>query len=101
MKVLFICNQNKNRSKAAEMLFKGRFDTKSAGLHNEKPVTAKQLSWADLVVVMENEQRSEIARRFPRHYLQKRIVSLDIPDVYNYDDLKLVDTLEIRMSELI
>ena len=39
MKVLFVCNQNENRSKTSEELFKGRFQTKSAGLYNEKPVT--------------------------------------------------------------
>ena len=31
MKVLFICNQNENRSKTAEELFKNRYKTKSAG----------------------------------------------------------------------
>ena len=54
MKVLFICNQNLNSSKTAEHLFKGKFETKSAGLYNTKPVTSKQLSWADVVVVMED-----------------------------------------------
>ena len=54
MKVLFICNQNQNRSKTAENIFKGKFKTKSAGLYNEKPVTAKQLSWADAVIVMDD-----------------------------------------------
>ena len=31
MKVLFICNQNQNRSKTAENMFKGKFETKSEG----------------------------------------------------------------------
>ena len=66
MKVLFICNQNENRSKTAEEIFKDRFETKSAGLYNERPVDEKQLSWAELVVVMEDAQRTEISRRFPK-----------------------------------
>ena len=66
MKVLFICNQNQNRSKTAEELFKNKFKTKSAGLYNEKPVTEKQIGWADVIVVMEDSQRSEIAKRFPK-----------------------------------
>jgi len=41
MKLLFICNQNLNRSKTAEELFKGKYNTKSAGLYNEKPLTSK------------------------------------------------------------
>ena len=100
MKVLFIWNQNLNRSKTAEELFKGKFKTKSAGLYNEKPVNEKQLSWADIVVVMEDEQRAEIAKRFPKLYMQKRILSLDIPDVYFYNQPELIDVLESKINEL-
>ena len=100
MKVLFICNQNQNRSKTAEDIFKGRFQTKSAGLYNGKPVTEKQLSWADIVVVMEEAQRSEIAKRFPKKYMQKRILSLDIPDVYHYNQPELIKILKSKVNEL-
>ena len=47
MKILFICNQNQHRSKTAEELFKDRFDTASAGLYNEKPVTEQELEEAE------------------------------------------------------
>jgi len=100
MKVLFVCNQNQNRSKTAENLFKGRFQTKSAGLYTKKPLTQKELSWADMVIVMESEQRSEIARRFPRLYMQKRILSLDIPDIYHFNQPELIKTLKSKMDEL-
>ena len=99
MKVLFICNQNENRSKTAQEIFQGKFNTKSAGLYNNKPVTEKQLSWAEVVVVMEDEQRSEIAKRFPKQYMQKRIISLDIPDIYTYNDHKLVNILNSKVNE--
>ena len=98
MNVLFICNKNRNRSKTAEEFFKDRFNTKSAGLYNQKPVTRKQLSWADVVFVMEDEQRSELAKRFPDLYLQKRILSLDIPDVYNHGDQHLTNLLHSSMK---
>jgi predicted protein tyrosine phosphatase len=101
MKVLFICNQNQNRSKTAEELFKTKFDTKSAGLFNEHPVSEKEIAWADLICVMTDEQRAEIASRFPKQYMKKRIVSLDIPDAYHYYDPELVDLLNKRVSELI
>ena len=100
MKVLFICNQNENRSKTAEELFKGRFETKSAGLYNEKPISEKQLSWADLVVVMEDEQRTEISKRFPKLYMQKKILSLDIPDSYYRNQPELIKTLKSKIEEL-
>jgi len=100
MKVLFICNQNENRSKTAEKLFKDRFETKSGGLYNTKPVTEKQISWADIIIVMENAQRSEIAKRFPNQYIQKQILSLDIPDVYHYNQPELIKSLNSKMNEL-
>ena len=100
MKVLFICNQNQNRSKTAENIFKGKFETKSAGLYNEKPVTAKQLSWADAIVVMDEEQRREVAKRFPKQYMQKRILSLDIPDVFHYNQPELVNMLKSKINDL-
>ena len=100
MNVLFICNQNQNRSRTAKKVFDGRFKTKSAGLYNSHPVTEKQISWADLVVVMEDRQRSEIAQRFPKQYMMKRIISLGIPDVYRYGQPELVGILEERLDEL-
>lgn len=101
MKLLFICNQNQNRSKTAEELFKGRFETRSAGLYNENPVTEKDLSWADVVVVMEDQQRTELAKRFPKLYMQKRIISLDIPDIYDYGQKKLISELKMKVEELV
>lgn len=100
MKVLFICNQNLNRSKTAEEIFKDRFDTKSAGLFNSRPVTEKEINWADTIVVMEQIQREELAKRFPKHYIEKRIVSLDIPDSYYRQQPELVDMLKKKMKDL-
>jgi len=100
MKILFICNQNENRSKTAEELFKNRFHTKSAGLFNEKPVTASALEWADAVIVMEDEQRTEIAKRFPKQYMKKQILSLDIPDIYHYNQPELIEILKSKINKL-
>lgn len=100
MKVLFICNQNMHRSKTAEELFKDKFETKSAGLYNNL-VTKNQLEWADVVMVMDGEQRSEIAKRFPKQYMKKRILSLDIPDVYRYNQPELVCILQNKVNELL
>jgi predicted protein tyrosine phosphatase len=100
MKVLFICNQNQNRSRTAENLFKGRFETRSAGLYNEKPVDRKDISWADAVVAMEEEQLDEISKRFPKLCFQKRLFSLDIPDIYQYNQPELVAILNSKMENL-
>ena len=98
MKALFICNQNKHRSKTAEEYFSNSFETKSAGLYNTNPVTSEQLSWADIIFVMEEAQRDEIAKRFPQEYMKKRILVLDVPDVYNYQQPQLVHVLQEQMQ---
>lgn len=98
MNVLFICNQNKHRSKTAEYIFKDRFNVKSAGLYNSHPVDETQLSWADLIFVMENFQRKEISERFPELYLQKQIISLDIPDIFHFNQPKLIEMLKDKIK---
>ena len=99
MKLLFVCNQNENRSKTAEIIFKGKFNTKSAGLNCTKKISEKELIWADVIIVMEEEQRSELARRFPKPYLQKRILCWDVPDKYSFNQPPLVNLLHEKMNE--
>ena len=101
MKLLFICNQGQNRSKTAARLCCNRFQAASAGLYNAQPVTKRQLSWADTIIVMEDTQRREIARRFPNLYLQKRILSLDVSDIYQTNQPELVQILQERMKFLL
>ena len=50
--------------------------------------------------LMEDDQRSEISKRFPKQYMQKLILSLDIPDVYQYNQPELMDLLRSRMKGL-
>ncbi|MBN2052448.1 phosphotyrosine protein phosphatase [Candidatus Woesearchaeota archaeon] len=101
MNVLFICNQNENRSRTAEEVFRSQFNTKSAGLFNANPVDKQQLSWADLIIVMEDSQREELAHRFPKQYMQKRILSINIPDIYSYNQPELIKELKAKVNELV
>jgi predicted protein tyrosine phosphatase len=79
MHVLFLCNEGGNRSRTAAEIFSERFTTASAGLYSDRPITERQLSQADLIIVMEEQHRTELARRFPAMYLHKRILVLGIP----------------------
>jgi len=82
-------------------LFSSQFETKSAGLYNEKPVTEKQLDWADIIIVMEESQRKELSKRFPKQYLKKQILCLDISDTYFYNQPELIEVLKEKMSKLV
>ena len=98
MKVLFVCNQGKYRSRTAAKIFKDEFETKYAGLYSEdNPLTKINLAWADTVVVMEEGQRKEIGRRFPGLYMKKRIICLSIHDIYRYMHPDLINILKKKL----
>ena len=100
MKVLFICNQGRHRSRTAAELFAKEFATKYAGLFSEeRPVTLELLDWADFIVVMEDEQRLELSKRFPVRYLKKRIISLGVSDEYGYNDPELREILSLKFHQ--
>jgi predicted protein tyrosine phosphatase len=101
MRILFVCNQNRHRSRTAEELFADTFETRSAGLFGGTPVTDDLLAWADVVVVMSEEQRALLAERFPKSYLRTRIIDFAIPNVYAYRQPALVALLRKRGDELL
>lgn len=88
---LFICNQGKHRSKTASELFNGEY----VGIYSEeKPLTKELLDKSTIIYVFEEHQRKFIAENFPKQYLSKKIVCLDIPDIYNYMDEKLIEKMK-------
>ena len=99
MKALFICNMNMHRSKTAEEMFSDRFETDSAGIYNNI-VTSEQLEWADIVFVMEEIQRTRLGELYPKQYMKKRILNLEIPDVYRFNQPELVELLKQRMKAI-
>ena len=54
-----------------------------------------------MILVMEDFQRNEIAKRFPRAYMQKSILSMDIPDIFHYNQPELVDLMKSKIKELL
>lgn len=101
MNILFVCARNRLRSPTAERVFAGRpgVETDSAGLAPDADVrlSGDQLEWADLVVVMEKAQLGKLRRGYPKALGGTRIVSLDIPDRYDYMQPELIELLEKRM----
>jgi predicted protein tyrosine phosphatase len=99
-RVLFICAKNKLRSPTAEHVFATYPDveTDSAGVNQdaEVPVSAEQLRWADVIVVMESRHQAKLRRDFGPSLKGKRIVCVDIPDDYDYMDPNLVALLRKR-----
>ena len=99
MKLLFVCNQGRHRSRTAEELFRNRFETRSAGLYSKQSLKEEDVEWADMIIVMEDFQRTEIGKRFPKAYLKKQVLSLEIPDIFSYNQPELIQFLENRLKE--
>jgi predicted protein tyrosine phosphatase len=101
-KVLFVCDQNRLRSRTAQAIFDDdpRLDVMSAGIRSGAvvEVTREPLDWADVIFVMERSQRNLIRKRFEDVYERKRIVCLYIPDAYAFMDPTLVRLLSERVA---
>lgn len=104
-RILFICAKNRLRSPTAEHVFATYPDveTDSAGVNHdaEVPVSAEQLDWAEVVVVMERRHEAKLRRDFARAMNGKRVVCLDIPDDYEYMDPALVALLQHRATRFL
>ena len=102
VRVLFVCRQNRRRSATAERIFRKRadLDVRSAGTDADAlvHVNAQMLDWADLVFIMDDEQRAALTARFPSHPALARLVCLDIPDDFVFLDPELVSLLEERVE---
>jgi predicted protein tyrosine phosphatase len=103
MRVLFICRGNVCRSRVAEQIFqalswtvgaRGEHEARSAGVDPDsggRAVTGRDVAWADVVCVMEEEHRAYIRKRWPGDVGKVRV--LGIPDVYEPQDEELRDRL--------
>jgi predicted protein tyrosine phosphatase len=97
-RVLFLCSRNRLRSPTAEAVFSGYpgLEVDSAGLSDDAwtPLSADQIAWADLIIVMEKIHRERLNRRFGKILAGKRVVVLNIPDDYDFMDPALVALLK-------
>ena len=97
MNILFICSRNKWRSATAETIYKGSTVHlfKSAGTEPSavNKVSAKHITWADLIFAMEKKHKQRLMEKYPEETRFKQIIVLDIPDEYEYMDKELVDML--------
>jgi len=101
-RILFVCTENKDRSRRAEDLFKDEeaYDVKSAGVLEtvrspRVKISRELIQWADLIVAM-GRQHKEVVYAFSPEAAGKTIV-LDIPDDYDYSDERLTELLLTRL----
>ena len=86
------------RSPTAERIFSKRQDleVRSAGTAADAlaRVNEQMLDWADIIFIMDEQQRRSLRRRFPGHAALDRLICLDIPDEFTFLQPELVALLE-------
>lgn len=105
LNVLFVCGKNRLRSPTAEHVFAEwpGVATASAGVGNDADVLvdSELLEWAQLIFVMAPAHRRKLMARFPRILKDKRIVCLDIPDVFEYMQPELTELLRVKVHRFL
>ncbi len=99
MRVLFVCRGNVCRSRVAEEIFRvlswsvgnrADHEARSAGVDPDsggRLITGRDVGWADVVCVMEEEHAAYIRKHWAGQARKVRV--LGIPDVYEPDDEEL------------
>lgn len=105
MNVLFVCSRNQWRSPTAEAVFRKRegICVRSGGTSAKARhrVSANDLQWADVVMVMEEKHKSRLQAEFGRLLQYKPIHVLDIPDAYQFMAPELIVELERAVGALL
>lgn len=62
-------------------------------------VTAGQLGWADVIVVMEKRHKERLQQKFPEEISARPCVCFFIADDYEFMDASLIEILREKMRE--
>ena len=102
-KLLFVCSRNKIRSLTAEKLLEKLpgYEARSVGTQPAARivVTAGHIGWADLIFCMEKSHRQRLQQRFPEALAGKTVVTLHIPDEYEFMAENLIEELRGKLAE--
>lgn len=89
---------NQWRSPTAEHIYRDHpaISVRSAGTNKgaRRLVSAQDLHWADVVLVMENKHKSRLTSEFASVVEHKPVHVLDIPDEYKFMDPDLIEELK-------
>jgi len=103
LNILFVCSRNKWRSATAETIYKNHpeHQVRSAGTEPSAriKISARLIAWADLIFVMEKKHKQRITERFPEEVYEKEMITLEIPDDYQYMDGELIEELNAKVVD--
>lgn len=102
LRILFVCSQNKWRSRTAEHIFRNKtgWNVRSAGTDRAARIrlNTQHVSWAEVIFVMEDKHKKRLKQHFRPQLKEQEIIVLDIPDEYQYLDPALIEILESSVN---
>ncbi len=105
VKLLFVCCQNRLRSLTAEKILEGLpgYEARSVGTQPDARivVTEGHIRWADMIFVMEKSHLNRLRRKYADALAGKRIITLRIPDDFDFMDADLIDELHAKLAPFI
>jgi protein-tyrosine phosphatase len=103
--LLFVCSRNKWRSLTAETIYKNNveYNVKSAGTEDSSriKINSKLIVWAEIIFVMEKKHKEKLFQKFPNEISNKKVIVLDILDIYKYMDKELIEEIKTSISDYI
>lgn len=103
-RVLCVCSAGILRSAtAAHILCQEpyNFNTRNVGTapYALIPLTEDVLQWADEIICMEAEHAIAVKMKLEEMMYTKRVITLDIEDIYEYRDPELVRLIQTKYNE--
>lgn len=105
MKLLFVCNQGRNRSKQARELVESEatkrgweVETQSVGIHSDvMPLTQALMDWGDIIFLFQEDHQVLLQERYPRAMFRMRCVLIPVDDIYDYGSPVLKKKLRSKL----
>ena len=96
-RVLFVCGKARVRSPTAAQVFAdwNGIRTDFGGISNDADdaLSADQIDWADIIMVMERRHQTRLNDRFKKMLAGKKVLVLDIRDRYTFMEADLIEEL--------
>lgn len=105
-RVLTVCSANMLRSPTIAHVLSAEpynYNTRSAGTSDFAliPVTNDLLMWADEIICADSEHTSIVNKMLQKLDIDKPLINLRIPDVYEYRNEGLIDLIKLRYDDIL
>lgn len=102
IRMLFICGRARSRGPTAAQIASQwdgvRGDCAGLSDNADDLLSVEQLEWADIIFVMEPRQKIMLSQQFRAVLRGKRVINLDVQDLYSFMEPELVEILTRKVK---